>query len=39
MFDAHIRDGDLHKAEPFLDTFHPFVLAQCGQPLCNGLVQ
>jgi len=22
MFDAHIRDGHLHKAEPFLDTFH-----------------
>ena len=39
MFDAHIRDGHLHKAEPFLDNFHPFVLAQCGQPLCNGLVQ
>jgi len=39
MFDAHIRDGHLHKAEPFLDTFHPFVLAQCGQPLCDGLEQ
>jgi len=37
MFDAHIRDGHLHKAEPFLDTFHPFVLTQRGQPLRDGL--
>jgi len=39
MFDAHIRDGHLHKAEPFLDTFHPFVLAQCRQALRDGLEQ
>src|SRR5215469_3033327 len=39
MFDAHIRDGHLHKAEPFLDTFHPFVLTQRSEPLRNGLEQ
>ena len=39
MFDAHIRDGHLHKTEPFLDTFHPFVLAQRSEPLRNGLEQ
>jgi len=39
MFDAHIRDGHLHKAEPFLDTFHSFVLAQCRQALRDGLEQ
>jgi len=33
MFDAHIRDGHLHKAEPFLDAFHPFILAQRNEPL------
>ena len=38
-FDAHIRGGHLHKAEPFLDTFHPFVLTQCRQPLRDGLEQ
>jgi hypothetical protein len=27
MLDAYLCDGHLHKAEPFLDTFHPFVLA------------
>ena len=37
MFDAHIRDGHLHKAEPFFDTFHPFVLAQRSQSLRHGL--
>jgi len=37
MFDAHFRDGHLHSAEPFLDTFHPFVLAQCRQPLRHCL--
>jgi hypothetical protein len=39
VFDAHIRDGHLHKAEPFLDTFHPFVLTQCRQALRDGLEQ
>ena len=39
MFDAHIRDRHLYNAEPFLDTFHPFVLAQCRQALRDGLVQ
>jgi hypothetical protein len=39
MFDAHIRDGHLHKAEPFLDAFHPFVLTQCRQALRDGLEQ
>jgi hypothetical protein len=37
MLDAHFSDGHLHNAEPFLDTFHPFVLAQCRQPLRDGL--
>src|SRR5215469_13336499 len=32
MLDAHIRDGHLHKAEPFLDAFHPFVFAQRSEP-------
>jgi len=27
MFDAHIRDGHLHKAEPFLDAFHRCIFA------------
>src|SRR5215469_9050116 len=39
MFDTHIRDGHLHKAEPFFDAFHPFVLTQCRQALCEGLEQ
>ena len=39
MFDAHIRDGHLHKPEPFLDTFYPFVLTQCRQALRDGLEQ
>jgi hypothetical protein len=39
MFDAHIRDGHLNYAEPFFDTFYPFVFAQCGQPLSDGLEQ
>jgi len=39
MFDAHIRDGHLHCTESFLDTFHPFVLTQCRQPLSDGLEQ
>jgi hypothetical protein len=39
MFDAHIRDGYLHNAEPFLDTFHPFVLTQCRQALRDGFEQ
>jgi hypothetical protein len=39
MFDAHIRDGHLHKAEPFLDTFDPFILAQRRQSLRDGLEQ
>ena len=28
MFDAHIRDGHLHKAEPLLDALHPFGILQ-----------
>jgi hypothetical protein len=39
MFDAHIRDGHLHYAEPFFDTFYPFVLTQCRQALRDGLEQ
>ena len=39
MFDAPIRDRHLHKAEPFLDTFDPFVLTQCRQTLRDGLEQ
>ena len=37
MLDAHLSDGHLHNAEPFLDTFHPFVFAQRSEPLRNGL--
>jgi len=37
MFDAHIRDGHLHKAEPFLDALHPFVLAQRSESLGDRL--
>src|SRR5215469_4027781 len=36
MFDAHIRDGHLYKAEPFLDTFHPFVLAHADSPCATA---
>ena len=32
MLDAHLSDGHPHKAEPFLDAFHPFVLAQRSEP-------
>jgi|SRR5215472_5483057 len=39
VFDANICDGHLHRAEPFLDTFHPFVLTQCRQALRDGLEQ
>ena len=39
MFDAHIRDGHLHKAEPFFDPFYPFALTQCGLALRDGLEQ
>jgi hypothetical protein len=39
MFDAHIRDGHRHEAEPLIDTFHPFVLTQGRQALRDGLEQ
>jgi hypothetical protein len=39
MFDAHIRDGHLHKAEPFFDAFHPFIFAERSESLRDGLVQ
>jgi hypothetical protein len=37
MFDAHVSDRHLHKAEPFFDAFHPFIFAQRSEPLRNGL--
>jgi hypothetical protein len=37
MFDAHLSNGHLHNAEPFLDTFHPLVFAQRRQPLRDSL--
>ena len=39
MFDTHLGDGNLHRAEPFLDALHPFVFAQRCQPLRDGLIQ
>ena len=39
MFDANLGDGDLHRAEPFFDAFHPLILAQRSEPLRDGLVQ
>ena len=39
MFDAHVSDRHLNYAEPFFDTFYPFVFAQCGQHLSDGLDQ
>ena len=39
MFHAHVSDRHLNYAEPFFDTFYPFVFAQCGQPLSDGLEQ
>jgi integrase/recombinase XerD len=33
MFDANVGNGNLYYAELFLDTFHPCVFSQCGQPL------
>jgi hypothetical protein len=39
MFDGDIRDGQLHKAEAFLDTFDPFILAQRRESLRDSLEQ
>jgi len=39
MFDAHVSDRHLNYAEPFFDTFYPFVLTQCRQALRDGLEQ
>jgi len=35
--DVHLSNRRLYCAEPFLDTFHPFVLTQCRQALRDGL--
>jgi hypothetical protein len=39
MFDAHVSDRHPHYAKSFFDTFYPFVFAQCGQHLSDGLDQ